>query len=255
MYIYSYNAHSESVKNLKEAMGLRKIRNTNSRFVGSRDKKVINYGSSNLPGEVLKCNVINYPNWVGTCSNKLSFFQLMNEGGPRIPAWTGSLDTVRQWIVEGHKVMARTVLQGHSGEGIIILEMNKPMPEGLEDCRLFTKYVKKKDEYRVHIVDGEIIDFARKALRNDVEPSPEKFLIRNYDNGFIYAREDVVLPEDVKVQALLAMEKSNLVFGAVDVIYNKSQDQAYVLEINSAPGMEGSTVTNYANALRSYANE
>ena len=212
MYIYSYNTHSESVKNLKEAMGLRKIRNTNSRFVGSRDKKVINYGSSNLPDEVMKCNVINRPNWVRSCSNKLYFFQHMSESyqgiNPRLPEWTSNLEIVRQWIVGGHKVMARTVLQGHSGEGIVVLEMNKPMPEGLEDCRLFTKYVKKKDEYRVHIVDGEIIDFARKALHNDVEPSPERFLIRNYNNGFIYAREGVVLPEDVKVQALLAMEKS-----------------------------------------------
>jgi D-alanine-D-alanine ligase-like ATP-grasp enzyme len=40
-------------------------------------------------------------------------------------------------------------------------------------------------------------------------------------------------------------------FGAADVIYNAQQDRAYSLEVNSAPGIMGTTLVNYTNALRS----
>ena len=258
MYIYSYNSNSNAAKSLKDAMGIRKIRNENSRFTGSPTKVVINYGSSNLPEEVLKCRVVNNPQSVGNASNKLSFFRSMSDDTatdkPRIPEWTSNLETVRGWVSSGHMVMARTRLNGHSGEGIVVLSADSPATTNVDNCQLFTKYVKKKDEYRVHIVNGEIIDFARKALRNGEEATPSKFIIRNHDNGFVYVREGVVLPDDVRVQALRAMVLSRLDFGAVDVIYNRSQDNAYVLEINSAPGLEGSTITNYATALEAYRN-
>jgi D-alanine-D-alanine ligase-like ATP-grasp enzyme len=39
-------------------------------------------------------------------------------------------------------------------------------------------------------------------------------------------------------------------FGAVDVIYNRAQDKAYVLEVNTAPGLEGSTLDNYVEAIQ-----
>ena len=50
--------------------------------------------------------------------------------------------------------------------------------------------------------------------------------------------------------ALAAMVASGLDFGAVDVIWNSRRLEAYVLEINSAPGLQGQTVENYAAAFR-----
>jgi glutathione synthase/RimK-type ligase-like ATP-grasp enzyme len=41
------------------------------------------------------------------------------------------------------------------------------------------------------------------------------------------------------------MLASGLDFGAVDVIWNERQQRAYVLEINSAPGLEGTTIDDY----------
>ena len=46
------------------------------------------------------------------------------------------------------------------------------------------------------------------------------------------------------------MESIGLDFGAVDVIYNGHSNRAYVLEINTAPGLTGTTLDNYAAALR-----
>ena len=41
------------------------------------------------------------------------------------------------------------------------------------------------------------------------------------------------------------LKELGLDFGAVDVIWNEHESKAYVLEINTAPGLEGSTVEDY----------
>jgi hypothetical protein len=38
-------------------------------------------------------------------------------------------------------------------------------------------------------------------------------------------------------------------FGAVDLIWNENQNVVYVLEVNTAPGMEGTTLENYCDAF------
>jgi D-alanine-D-alanine ligase-like ATP-grasp enzyme len=39
-------------------------------------------------------------------------------------------------------------------------------------------------------------------------------------------------------------------FGAADVLFNARRNQAYVLEVNTAPGLEGQTVNDYAEAFK-----
>ena len=46
---------------------------------------------------------------------------------------------------------------------------------------------------------------------------------------------------------------SGLTFGAIDVIWNEHQQKAFVLEINTAPGIEGTTVEKYAAKFRNLA--
>jgi D-alanine-D-alanine ligase-like ATP-grasp enzyme len=55
-----------------------------------------------------------------------------------------------------------------------------------------------------------------------------------------------VVSYDVRAQAFKAMASSALDFVAVDVVWNEHEKQAYVLEINTAPGLEGATVESYA---------
>ena len=42
---------------------------------------------------------------------------------------------------------------------------------------------------------------------------------------------------------------SNLDFGAVDLIWNEHENKCYVLEVNSAPGIEGTTLQQYVTAF------
>ena len=40
-----------------------------------------------------------------------------------------------------------------------------------------------------------------------------------------------------------------LKIGAVDIIWNELENKCYVLEINTAPGLEGTTLVKYTEAI------
>ena len=251
--IYAHNEYSEGSKELAKALGIKRMRHEGSAFRGNSKKFVFNWGSHNIPAEAAKCKVLNDPAAVRINANKLAFFEEMLKFGdeaPRVPAWTTDADVAKGWVAEGILVVARTVLNGSSGVGIEFMDIN--VPDSFVSAPLYVQYVKKKDEYRCHFVKNKIIDTQRKALRSDTvrgEQEPN-WRVRNLQNGFVFVREGVNPPADVLDQALRAAKCSGLDFGAIDLIYNEKQNQAYVLEINTAPGLQGSTITSYANAFK-----
>jgi D-alanine-D-alanine ligase-like ATP-grasp enzyme len=144
--------------------------------------------------------------------------------------------------------MARTVLQGHSGEGIVVCS-----PEDETDlprAPLYTQYIKKKEEYRLHVFEGTIITRQRKARKTAVADEDVNWKVRNVAGGFIFARnQEHAIPACVEQAALDSILAVGLDFGAVDIIYNAHSQQCYVLEINTACGLEGTTLTEYTNAI------
>jgi len=248
LHIYSYNGGSAGARALAEGLGIRRIRQDNSRYVGNPNKNVINWGSSRVPPNVEASRVFNRPAFVAAMSNKLRFFLFMSEHEEiSLPPWTTNINVARGWFLEGAEVCARYNLSGHSGEGLEILQDpldNRPAP-------LYTKYIPKKLEYRVHFALGNIIDVQRKIRDPNREPTTWK--VRSHDNGFIFARNGVrdAMPQSIITQAEAVMRHSGLDFGAVDIIYNRDQG-AFVLEVNTAPGLEGGTVERYVEAFREY---
>lgn len=243
MLIYPYRKGSKSVKALREA-GFKTIKLENSRFKGRENKVVINYGSSRLPEEVLKCRVINSPEAVSKAANKLVALKAMAEYGVATPRFTEDAVEAAVW---NRDVVVRHKLTGHSGEGIEIVEANH---EFMPEAPLYVEYIKKKHEYRIHVFMGEVIDVQRKARKHDVPDEEVNWQVRNLDGGFIYAREGVELPEEAELQALAAVESLGLDFGAVDIIWNERSDTYYVLEVNCAPGLTGTTLEKYVEAFR-----
>lgn len=247
MLIYTWNKVSEGANELAEELGIKKIKHENSNFKGASHKVVLNWGSSSLPDEVLKCRIINRPEIVALCSDKLKFFNKVSDD--ILPPWTTSFDTAVAWVAEGHVVCARTILNGHSARGLILMEKNDPST--FVHAPLYTRYIPKKDEFRIHVVRGNVIDVQRKALKGD-RPNPDapiNWRVRNLDNGFIYQRENIVVADAVKEVAIRAVKEAGLDFGAVDVVVNTKDQKPYVLEVNTAPGITGTTVSNYAKAL------
>lgn len=253
LYIYPHDEHSNGARALKEELGARRILHRNSKFQGSKDTVVINWGAHDVPEAIGRCKVLNPPQAVSCCSDKTKFFDKMtrNKGG-RIPEWTTSKDDVAQWLSQRKTVVARTLTKAKSGRGIFFFEDLA----SFVSAPLYTVYVKKKEEYRVHFAFGKVIDIQKKVLRktddngHPIDPKKTDWRIRNLANGFVFIRNDVQMPEDVIAQSMKCAEVSGLDFGAVDVVWNEQQGKAYVLEINTAPGLEGTTITNYANAFR-----
>ena len=184
-------------------------------------------------------------------TNKLHFFQRVDahnivfKNCPiNIPEWTTEPVVAAAW---NKPFFARTILNGHSGKGIVEHEAN---PTTVKLAPLYVQYKKKRHEYRVHFgQEGNgtytIIDTTQKKKRKGFENVNTK--IRNHQNGWIYAREDLFIPKDLNTQALNAAFCSGLPFGAVDIIWNEHEDKCYVLEINSAPGIEGTTLQKYVD--------
>ena len=259
MFIFMWNANSEGASLLKEQLGLKGIRHKNSKFVGSPRKTVINWGASELPPEVEKCRVINPSKIVRRASNKLYFFEDMMKdkvGAEIIPQITTDFKEATDWVAKGETVCARTMLRGHSAHGLVI--MTKDKPESFTRAPLYTLYIKKSEEYRVHVMNGEVIDVQRKVLpkakAQELADKGEKpnWFVRNHDNGFIYQRENIKPAPHILTAALETLRIIGLDFGAVDVIMNNKRNKSYVLEVNTAPGMEGQTVTNYAAGFRKH---
>lgn len=260
--VLPYKQGSRSAKALATALGGKVLRLQGSTFKPKPGDVLVNWGNSqpmsvsapNLLAYGEECSWSDYyntPVTIGHASNKLSFFQSMesNEPGLTPKFWTDKKDIKD----EDFPVVCRTVLSGHSGDGIVIANHK----DDLVDCSLYVKYVKKKDEYRVHVgktinQNGDIIytiiAVQRKAKRNGAQNV--NWQVRNLANGFVFVRNDVNPPESVLDVARQAIFATGLDFGAVDVIFNEAEGRAYVLEINTAPGLEGQTITDYANFFR-----
>lgn len=243
--LYSYKQGSRSARALATNLNIRRLRHEGSRWRPRRGDMVINWGSSSLPDTYLVDGVavINTPAAVGDATNKLSFFRAMEDSG-LTPAYSGTIDWARAECREGNSVVCRTKLTGHSGDGIVMAGTE----DELVPAPLYTRYMKKRDEYRIHVCRGEVFDIQRKARRNDF-PTPN-WQVRNHENGFIYARDGVDPPAQVLDYATQTLAITGLDFGAVDVIWNDKAEQAYVLEVNTAPGLEGTTLTKYTTMMR-----
>lgn len=170
---------------------------------------------------------------------------------PRTPSFTTNVGQAYSWLEGGFQVVARTILNGNSGAGIVLLSEDR-LEEFVVQAPLYVKYVPKKQEYRVHVFRNEVVDVQRKARRHDVEDKDVNWKIRNHSNGFIFARGEALgdVPEDVLKQSKLAVAACGLDFGAVDVIFSDKEQAAYVLEINSAPGLSGATLEGYVQRFR-----
>lgn len=247
--INPYKNGSKSVTALKKEMGGVELKLENSRFVGNPRKKVINWGASRVSEQVAKCQLLNHPDFVRVAGDKLLTFRAMEQAGVVIPSFTTDIAVARKWIEEGCEVVERNVLRGHSGQGIRLV---KTAAELTKDCPLFVKYIPKKQEYRVHVFQGKVIDIQRKARKKEVADENVNWKIRNLDGGFIYARDfdENDLPKDVVGNAIAATAALSLDFGAVDIIHNDKQKKSFVLEVNTAPGLQGQTLEAYVRAFK-----
>lgn len=174
-------------------------------------------------------------------TDKLTQFQKFKDAGVVCPDFTTDKEVAKQWLAEGSVVVCRTLLRASEGRGIVIAET----VDQLVSAPVYTKYVKKKAEYRVHVLNGSVIDIQEKRKRKGFE-SERNTRVRNLANGYVFCREGIRVPNGLGELALKATKALDYNIGAVDIAFNEKHNQLVVLEVNANPGMEGTTLENYA---------
>lgn len=163
------------------------------------------------------------------------------------PEFTMDRTIAESWLADGNCVFCRTLTRASEGRGIVVAET----VDQLVDAPVYTLYTKKKREFRVHIFKDRVVQVVEKRKRTGWTENRDT-RIRNSANGYVFCRDVSSLPSGLHQMALKASRVTNSDFKGVDIGYNELKDQLFVIEVNSAPGIEGSNVTDYVNTILSY---
>lgn len=257
--LWPYKMTSEGCASLARLLGVKRV-HADKKFKPAQDSLVINWGNSEMPQWKTQ-NVpvfINHPNRVAVAIDKLRCLMTLRAAGVSTVPFTEDKETAQEWADDGHPVFCRTKLRGSGGDGIeVAFELDEVI-----DAKLYTKgLVKKHDEFRIHVLNGAMFHVAmkrrvakerREALGIDVNAH-----IRNHANGWIFATDNVLgqLRTSTVDTATQAVRALGLDFGAVDILQSQRVDAAHVLEVNTAPGLAGRTLTVYGNVFNNLINQ
>jgi glutathione synthase/RimK-type ligase-like ATP-grasp enzyme len=180
--------------------------------------------------------------------NKVEQFERFKEAGVSAPKYALSDREARN--IDCKTLFARALINSTGGRGITEFERSA---EQYPRAPLYTEYIPKKAEYRVHIFNGEVIDVQQKKKRREFGAERDT-RIRNLANGYVYTREGITQPEGVGTLAINAVNVVGYMYGAVDIIFNEKRNQCFVLEVNSRPGLQGTTLDKYTESLIKHFN-
>lgn len=245
MKIIPYKMASGSAKALSEALNAKRVRQEGPQ-INLRDDFLINWGCSRITRDIHNVRLLNKPEAVAMSVNKLSAFIAMEEGDVDVPEFTTDPAEAQHWFTRERKVVCRTKLSSYGGDGIVIAN-NEPE---LVEAPLYVRYIPKEQEYRVHVFRGNVFFAQRKARKLDVPDGEVNWQVRNLAGGFIYANQNIEVAETIQENCKRAITALGLDFGAVDVVVTAS-GKCFVLEVNCAPGLAGSTLTKYTEVFQS----
>ncbi len=245
--ILPYKMSSESARRLAESLDVLRIHPTRGTYRRKKSHILINWGCSHTPYEdSFRPGDFNHPVSVSAAADKLVTFELLSLKSIPVPAWTKDIEVAKAWQ---SKVYGRDSACGHGGEGIHVYNPGEELGHHL----FYTKGVKNAIEYRIHIADGRVLDITQKKKKNGHESLVNG--VRNHENGWVFCRNNIIKPHDTLVQtATDAVRGLDLCFGAVDIC-TSSAGQVTVFEVNTAPGIEGTTLDRYVSFFKEYGHD
>ena len=246
---------SNSAKTLAESLEVRRIRS--NRIPTFRGRRLfINWGNRfAVPNNV---RVLNDPRAVAVAANKLSAWNAIGvaTAGIPIPQYTTEQRVAQDWTARS-KVLARSTATGSGGDGITVVDRGGTVPRAM----FYVRYIPKSAEYRFHVVNNEVIFRQQKRMKNGTNPTREQRLIRNHDNGWVFAENNVTFASTaverrLEEVALNAVTRLQLDFAAVDLIVERETNNVFFLEANCRPGLESTRlIAAYTAAFETIADE
>lgn len=240
-------------RGLKDAgLPVKRTKRVGSTYRGYNSHLVINWGRTTRGIIQEGINILNDPLAVSKASDKVVCLEALRgceETENHIPRFCTTFEEAEAFIEEGEVVYCRTLSRGSQGRGIVVATTQ----EELVPAPLYTCKVEVSREVRVHVFKGEVLHFAQKKKMGAERREEEGILevnedIRSHKNGWIFSIVDVEVPEEAQSAAVGAVNALGLDFGAVDMALTP-QGGCKIYEINSAPGLEGTTLERYRDAI------
>jgi hypothetical protein len=205
-------------------------------------KGIVNYGhhpASNLPTLNAKAG----------CQDKYQELQKLKEAGVKTVPFSRSALDLRVPIL-GRKFH-------HTRGRDIFLYQVRPLMRGDRLSDYYTQLVPKRNEYRVWAFRGKALATYEKILTYPAKNGRRRRSreVWNWANGYGY---EFVHPDsasgELKTMGAKAVEALDLDFGAADIILG-TDGKYYVLEVNTAPGVEGRRqgMTSLVNCIEKWA--
>lgn len=243
--ILPYKAGSRSARALSEELGVPRLRVVRTTFRPRLSDVIINWGCGD--SQLRGARFWNHPHAVEVAQCKLATLIRLRDAGVPHPDFTADPAIAEEWLANGGPVVSRRLLRASQARGLVLVQPGDVLPV----APLYTRYVKKADEYRIHIGltrgSYNVIDIQQKRRRAGQESN---FQVRNAENGWVYCRENVAAPASAVDAAIGAVRACGLEFGGVDIGWNRQREMGCVYEVNTAPGLEGSSVRRYADYFR-----
>ena len=225
--------------------------------------------------------VYNHPDKIRVNRNKLGALKKMREADCSVADFSTNHADV------GFPLIARTNYhQGGAGFWTCLNadQVNMAVQEG---AQYFQKYINVRDEYRLHVVDGKVIYAVKKVARNNLKEAfvahhkkvitnfAEKnnkdinndtldfvlgrlsrkmatsvdMITRSNTRGWKFSRVNMAnLNKDLHDEAIKSVRALSLTFAAVDCCVD-DQGRVWIIECNTGPGLEGSSLEAWITAL------
>lgn len=217
-----------------------------SRYRSRAGDIVVNYGNRRYDSSFFgNATVLNPVEALNRAANKVAAFNALRLAEVKTVEYTVDREVAQSWN-QNEIVYERATLTGHSGEGITV----RLPGEGTASAPLYTKGIQgPRREWRVHVFEG-VITYVQKKIRRNGYRELESYRedIRNHHTGWVYSNSFTEAPPDqVLIQAHKAVSALGLNFGAVDLISKGTN--AWVLEVNTAPGLTGTTLETYTHNI------
>jgi len=184
----------------------------------------------------------------GHSVDKLTQYQWFKEQGLSALEFTTDPFQAAAWLsIDKTTVFGRRYLNSSCGKGIIVLEPEN-IHSGVGNYPVYTKYKKKRREFRVHVYKDQVVAVTEKRRRSGFEGQRDT-KIRNLENGYVFCQTVANEPVGLRDLALSASKVSSSDFKGVDIGYNERNNDLFIIEVNSAPGIQGSNINAYVNAI------
>lgn len=197
--------------------------------IGEHAQGVVCYGAGyagNLPA--LNAAVGRY--------NKYTQFEKMQAAGVRTPKFFNRNNVPRNFAGWGWPLFGRELTHREGKDIRLALQPEDIALRFAAGTSFFTEYVPRITELRVWVYRRRHLASYEKVMRH---PAHYKYYGCSYRNGFAFELlKEGNINRDAVAQASLAIDALGLDFGAVDLILGKD-NLPYVLEVNTAPGVEG----------------